>query len=738
MSQETKMIQCFIPPMVAGLYSVTVHQVITKNNKPAPNKDVITVSENISKSLLLAVDAARFTLNAADVYSVYPPANQFGNYTGTLPHIVFTRRTLPWERTIDGAPPLFNTTHPQGDPKSLQPVPWMALILFNEDEMKDLKIVKNTLANIISSTNEPGVTRPEIFPSGASSGQLALMEWDTLEDGCFTIDITSDQFNKHIPSLESLPYLAHAKEVTLDNKDKEGIVDLNPEGTGVFSVIVGNNLPAPGKQHTAMLVSLEGFANYLNLSPANGTSLAKTIPDGNKVRLVVLANWNFNNSGDATFLQLADGLEVKALKIKKGMEDPAFASALTDYYDAGYVALEHLTRNGATTLSWYHGPFIPRLSPKMSRNISFSSSDAALRYDRSTGFFDISFAAAWQLGRMLALQNQGFSKAILNWRLQQKQDEIGAARINSVAAILNDSGSGSLKDKVIKYLGGSATTAVTTTAAPIDGDLDVPKEVRNFLGELYRLNGVPFSYLVPHEFFLEKEHISNDQTNCSGTLAFFYVDPNWIEAMLDGALSIGRVSNTDIILDTAMSGGFIPDYTNSLAKNDKKLVVGDSEEIASNQLNVTGFLLRSDLISGWRGIEIEGLNSKGQHLEVFRLERVDKDIFLGLFNGNVAKVVITQPYEGLHFGLKINDEGAYEKNIKNKDGSADDSTNVNDALAGLITDGIINIGGLAKVMKEKLGAKGWMTSAFFTSAEFAYQMVDSPVKRTITVELTVQ
>jgi hypothetical protein len=44
------------------------------------------------------------------------------------------------------------------------------------------------------------------------------------------------------------------------------------------------------------------------------------------------------------------------------------------------------------------------------------SADAALRYNYNTGMLDASYAAAWQLGRMLALQNQQFAQALYRYR----------------------------------------------------------------------------------------------------------------------------------------------------------------------------------------------------------------------------------------------------------------------------------------------------------------------------------
>ena len=47
----------------------------------------------------------RYALTGSEAYSCYPAPGQIGKFYETLPHIVFDRCTLPWERTIDGTDP---------------------------------------------------------------------------------------------------------------------------------------------------------------------------------------------------------------------------------------------------------------------------------------------------------------------------------------------------------------------------------------------------------------------------------------------------------------------------------------------------------------------------------------------------------------------------------------------------------------------------------------------------------
>jgi hypothetical protein len=70
-------------------------------------------------------------------------------------------------------------------------------------------------------------------------------------------------------------------------------------------------------------------------------------------------------------------------------------------------------RQGEKTVSWYRGPLVPlnHDKPKQIQD-PVSCADELLRYDPNTGLFDVTYAAAWQLGRLLALQNQSFALAL--------------------------------------------------------------------------------------------------------------------------------------------------------------------------------------------------------------------------------------------------------------------------------------------------------------------------------------
>jgi hypothetical protein len=92
---------------------------------------------------------------------------------------------------------------------------------------------------------------------------------------------------------------------------------------------------------------------------------------------------------------------------------PTAETIVNAAYSRGYTAFDHAMRHGERTVSWYRGPLVP-LSHKKPAQIQepVSCADELLHYDPDTGLFDVAHAAAWQLGRLLALQNQGFALAL--------------------------------------------------------------------------------------------------------------------------------------------------------------------------------------------------------------------------------------------------------------------------------------------------------------------------------------
>jgi hypothetical protein len=418
---QIQFVEACHPALVAGEYRVNTVEEI-RESKGADSK---WKSDSYKSEVVFLVDAPRFTLNPADIHSVYPPANETGRFDNALPHVVFTRRTLPWERTLDGIPPRL------GKPF----LPWLGLLLFQEDELQskdgagEVKEIQVRSLPIFSTGDDSllhpsakGVLAPDVGqhgPDKATRSDNWKRDKDLYEGkSCLTIDLPAELFKVVAPRDEDLSYLVHVRQVDTGDKEVLGIND-----KGWFSLVMGNRLPQANKRHRAFLVSLEGFQDRLKESWAPAA--------GDKVRLAVLGSWGFTcegandfktkmqhlNGGQSGTKHLPNcGLHLRFDTYKNVYMDDYVLTAgdakdiVNAAYARGYTAFDYFMRQGEQTVSWYRGPLVPMNYDKLPQKEELvTCTDELLRYDPETGLFDTTYAAAWQLGRLLALQNQAFA-----------------------------------------------------------------------------------------------------------------------------------------------------------------------------------------------------------------------------------------------------------------------------------------------------------------------------------------
>jgi hypothetical protein len=177
---------------------------------------------------------------------------------------------------------------------------------------------------------------------------------------------------------------------------------------------------------------------------------------------------------------------------------------------------------------------------------------------------------------------------------------------------------------------------------------EMPQDIGEWLGRLLLLYGVPFNYLVPEEAMLPPESIR-----------FFYLDPGWMKCLLEGACSVGKSSSMDELFDQKLRNRFL----DLAGKKAMEVRAGKRGEL---NWPLTGFLLRSDLVEGWQGLEMKasGVDGQGNRiatLQALRIDRLAPDIMLCIFNGKVTEIEVKQPPEGLHFGAAFSGDNAYAK-----------------------------------------------------------------------------
>ncbi len=396
-----------------------------------------------SRQRYFTVEGPRFTLDPSLVAGVFPPSGAHGPFADSLPQIVLNRRTLPWERPI-------NTTLPRDVLGSGGALPWMALLLFTDDE-----------ATLLSQ--QP---LESVVPAGAISPMPAGVRCDALQ-------VRQSVLTAVMPSLEELQLLAHLRQVNIEDRE------LNvSRGDGFFSVVIGNRLPAPGVRHRAYLASLEGRADLVPAQPPPAVdtpldyttaagdiaiTLGRDTPGGSdvtavgaatrlpgppaaiaggpggggvgvqqvfidpEVQLVCLYSWAFTCQGDASFEQLMQGLDVGMLGTVSGTQP--------EVSDSGHIMIDLHDRAGLTQRAWYRGPLVPY---PLSRDSAgpYHSADQARRVTPDTGVEDVSYGAAFELGRLLAVADGRLAQELMRWRRQGFSAAAFADVVAAVTALL--------------------------------------------------------------------------------------------------------------------------------------------------------------------------------------------------------------------------------------------------------------------------------------------------------------
>ncbi len=598
--------------------------------------DGVSASPFVSPRLTLLISGLRFVFSPAEIFSVFPPRDSLGEFDDALPHIELTPGTLPWQRASGS---------------SDETLPWLALILLQDEEWTDVSKVKvepvawETLRDKLDLVKEATDASPDV-----------QKPWPPVK----VLHVEMEFLGKIMPTAADLRWLSHVRV-----------------GQGAArAVLVCNRMPRAGARAEVHLVSLEG-----RLTPEGRFDDQKGAEDG-KIPLLSLYSWQFTcpaaeqyKVSDKAINRLSPELQAKARsgfpteeareRLYRGRE--AFAGALKEqgftdaeiailidpcrieaetfkglmdaldvgwlrlplqenqdlYFAVGGVPVAHGLRGGGKTASWYHGPLIPDKGLSVSAEetiremLPVRNADQLLFYNRTTHMLDASYAAAWELGRLITISEPLVSQQIAQWKTSRAQ-EVALAEQNLFFSHIPFTDSSFVHQAEDRLAG----------------------KLQRYFTDLSLLKGVPFHYLIPHARFLPDE-----------SMRFFHIDPVWIECLLDGAFSIGRTTQYD--------------------RKIEKHRAGDPHRAPRSPL--TGVLLRSDLVSGWPALLVEGYGSAAMDDQskrsILRFERLGPSVLIVIFEGEVQTVTVHLPPESLHCGFSrptaVN--GKYLKELKNID-----------------------------------------------------------------------
>ncbi|MEU2288988.1 hypothetical protein ABZ614_45140 [Streptomyces sp. NPDC013178] len=726
-----------IPSLYAGRYRIDNRQTLKGVDGADRTVDATPQPFDVAQP--------RFSFDPTGINAQFPVPDAVGTYSLTLAHINLDTPGLPWNRPL-------GPEHPGA-------VPWMALLLFREDELPEdpdaVGLVKaGTVGRLLDGAHGPG-TPPALPPES--------LRPDEYDEQCATILVPKPLFDAIKPLPAEMGYLAHLREGGRPDATRSGD-DPEPDEGELNAVLVANRFPAAtGGRHVAHLVSLEGHDQHLT-SPAPTEGL----------RLVSLASWSFTTEPDsgvgfgdlAQHLATTDGQTprpAEELRLRVPTAAPANPSGpqreALDRMAGGAVALPQRLESGERTLAFYRGPLTahparPLPAPAAGAEGRLESAGEALVYLQQYGVFDTTYAAAFTTGRTLALADAEFRTALLEFRsaarsaarrLASHPDLASRAATALTARQLTaplayeafdrllttddsdgvDRGGGSAR--LTQALGqagpqlraGRRRTSARTrrTSGDVRALLTQPgvahlltqaagdefAKVTAWLDALRRLEMLDLSHLVPDARALTEESIR-----------FAYVDAGWVRAAVDGALSVGVGHALDADLNAlAAGGGPVP-----------KCAV----------------LINSALVPNWPKAIVTAYAGTDV-VEPVRDAVFGTETRLMLFPRVIDRFELAEPPRGLCFG--IGDVGTIElreitgDRIGHPMGEfppAEARTDIFGRFARFLRPGgrdVLNVDGAGDALLPALSAAHGLTGEQrISSAQFALQMINAPQAQT--------
>jgi hypothetical protein len=188
----------------------------------------------------------------------------------------------------------------------------------------------------------------------------------------------------------------------------------------------------------------------------------------------------------------------------------------------------------------------------------------------------------------------------------------------------------------------------------------VPPDIVRALARMRLLEGVPFGYLVADADLIPPE-----------TIRFFYLDRNSTDALIEGALSVGTVNSAD----RAQLAELYTTVRDEVDSAERLVRMKDADAPAVDAAGrptgaggpITGFVLRSRLVSGWPAMHVRAyavdnhpddatipdMDTSPDRVRLLRMERLAPAVLFVLFDGVPQVVHLEEPRSGIQFGVRL-------------------------------------------------------------------------------------
>ena len=247
-------------------------------------------------------------------------------------------------------------------------------------------------------------------------------------------------------------------------------------------------------------------------------------------------------------------------------------------------------------------------------------------------------------------------------------------------------------------------------AAAVSDD-PVTDELANWLASLFALTPLPFSTVVVNAGMLPTE-----------ALRFFYVDPNWLAALFDGAVSIG---------------GGTPQQNTAAQKAMDQLEQQALGQAGYGTAPACGFVLRSGVIGAYpRLVYTAYADVAGkQVVQPLRLETLGPEFVIGIYPQPILQLDIQEPPEGMQFGFEPDNNGVLFVNprylIGNTPGKEIASVTPIAVKQYLGRDGestgtVLDVLALQTDLQQQLNSQKQLPNDALGPAGFAVQIVVAP------------
>ncbi|KAI0546741.1 hypothetical protein F4679DRAFT_404617 [Xylaria curta] len=695
--QHDVRISSFVQPSIkTGTYEINVVQHIR-------TPDSSTDEAPLTSKKIFTVQAPKFKLSLADdIHSVYP-APGHSDYGNTLAHVVFSDPTTPWERPMrdiedvdkfNKTPWVAVLTFTEDELKMPQ-----ADIDRSIKSRQGNTFTTATTAGNIAGLKAGGIVTPLDAPNFTSD----FKDTDLVDLLPLPIKLFKSLFVKYSngkadtwtgkPDTSRYASVAHIRDI--HGGDMASTTQGESERS--HAVVISHRtapigLPAPTNV-ISHLVSLEGI---------DGMDVPDGCPY-QYVGLVSLYSWNWMAvpPEHADFIHTMDKLSknIQPLRMKDEFiakivadgKTPSEAEAkLLQRIKDGYLLKQRTLTTGEKTMSFFRGPLCPNvISDSLIKPWSLYGTDLQI-LDGNTGIVDISYAVAWNLGFSQAIGDPAFSTSLLRLRgkihsqallrakekvdssyknlpeyLQQlktavdhlastgKPDETASAealRRWHITSPMNSEDEGaqrlSLEFSPVlqQYLDQIAEITKTLTSARDDNKLadgGVPYNELNdpvdhdwayvlgwLLDRLFAAK-LPLHYLIPDPESLPRESIRT-----------FFIDPTWLECVIDGALSIANhFEKSDDSIRRQLKEAINTYLSSPLAPGQLP------------QMPKWGFLMRSIAVSSFPDLKVDApfpAGKESSQSKMLLMQRLSEDVLLCLFDrcpddDNFGSIVFSQP-----------------------------------------------------------------------------------------------